>query len=197
MLVRLAILIGSLLISTYSFSQGEFVAGYGVFSSSELGGDSFRPPMENVTTLKGDYNTHTTGLGPWVVGFSYHLSNDFSLGIVGVVNTFTTSYFGSTSIDGVDLDARQRVSASQLSSLARLHYSWFHVRNLSLYSSVSVGMSYGRFSNSSEKIHKERFTPAYQANFLGVRVGGRFGAFFELGYGYAGVASVGISLYLK
>lgn len=197
MLVRLAILFILIANAATSFAQGEFIAGYGIFSSGEIGSDSFKPSVTSITTLDGDYNTFTNGIGPWVVGYKYEMSEKFSLGVLGVVSTFKTNYFGNTLHEGLAVDSKQSVSTNQLSTLARVYYSWIRFDNLTIYSSMAAGISYGNFRNSSENIHTQKFAPAYQANVLGIRAGGRLGAYLELGYGYAGVANVGVSLYLK
>jgi len=197
MVLRLASLIVFLALAQLGAAQGEFVAGYGIYSSSEMGKDPFKPSTNSITTLSGDYNTHTSGMGPWVIGYKYNLGKHLSFGFMGVVSTFTTNYFGDKLVEDIKVDSKQSVYTNQLSTLIKVAYSWFRIKNLTLYSSCSGGLCYGNFKNSSENIRTERLTPAYQVNLLGVRAGGRLGTYLELGYGYVGIANVGVSLYLK
>ena len=41
-----------------------------------------------------------------------------------------------------------------------------------------------------------QFTLAYQANIIGFRYGGIFGAFVEAGYGYKGILKFGLNIQL-
>lgn len=186
-----------LLTAAYSGrAQGEFVAGYGLFSSVEVDNTFYSPSVSKIVTLDEQYNSHSDALGPWVIGYKHAFGRNFAVGLLGVVASMRTNYFGEKDENGSVVEAKQRVLSTQYSTLVRMYYSWINVRNLNVYSSLAAGLSYESAKNSTESKYLDKFSPAYQANLLGIRVGSKLGAYLELGYGYAGVASVGLSLYL-
>lgn len=185
-----------LYVAVGGYAQGEFVAGYGLFSSGEVDNTFYTPSSSSIITLSENTNSHSDALGPWMVGYKYGVGTKIAVGVIGVVSSMRTNYFGGKESNGVLMDDRQRVLSTQYSTLVRMYYSWVKVRNLNIYSGLAAGICYENAKNSTENRYMDKFTPAYQANLLGIRVGGTLGAYLELGYGYAGVANVGLSLYL-
>lgn len=78
--------------------------------------------------------------------------------------------------------------------MARTDYRYIN-RFLQLYSGVAAGVSAGKSSPKSgtggDSFSSTDF--AFQVNALGLRVGHNFGAFAELGFGYNGIVSLGVS----
>jgi len=52
-------------------AQGEFVAGYGLFSSVEVDNTFYSPSVSKIITLDEQYNSHSDALGPWVIGYKH------------------------------------------------------------------------------------------------------------------------------
>ncbi len=61
-----------------------------------------------------------------------------------------------------------------------------------LYSGLSAGISVFTQSDSSQSGSKTIF--AFQVNAIGLRVGHKFGGFFELGFGFDGIINAGLSV---
>ena len=69
----------------------------------------------------------------------------------------------------------------------------YNPRNIvQLYSGLSAGVSVFTQSDSSQSDSKTIF--AFQVNVIGLRVGHKFGGFFELGFGYDGIINAGLSV---
>lgn len=177
-------------------AQSELIAGYGMFSSGEIDNTFNSSNVKPILDFSNDYKAYASGLGPWHIGFKYNFNKNLAVGVIGVVSTIRTSYFGSKLQNGLQVDSKQTVFSSQYSTMVRAYYSWIHIKNLNIYSSLACGVSYQNYKNTSENRYMNKFSVAYQANALGFRAGNRLGAFLELGYGYAGIANIGLSFYL-
>lgn len=197
MLARLTLVFLFSAISIVTLAQGEIVAGYGIFAANEASGDYSRPSFLQTTTLASSSSYEVEGKGPWMLGFKYEVTPNITFGILGVYSVTNAIYNETVVRNGIESSTSQKVVSNQYSSLVHVSYSWWDYDLLTFYSSVAAGVSYGVFKNSSESIRVNKYAPAYQINALGVRAGAQFGVFLELGYGYAGVANVGLSLYLK
>lgn len=185
-----------MLVAAEVHGQGEFIAGYGLYSSQEISNTFYKEDARHFVSFNDKFNAYTDGVGPLVVGYNYTVSSRVSIGLTSAVSFIKTNYFGvSDNASGV-ASTKQRVYSDHYTSLARVYYSWVRFQDFTIYSSIAGGLCYQRYRNQTEDTRVNRFKPAYQANLLGFRAGRRLGAFLELGYGFAGVANVGLSLYL-
>lgn len=192
-IVFAALSLFALLVSNQLFAQSEIVAGYGIFSAQEVKHICSTSYSSNVVTLKGSIDSYVEGRGPWVLGYKYRFNETISAGVVGAYSSTRVSYY----LTNIPIDSegeRQVVRTSYYAAMARLSFTWFKVRNMLAYSEFSGGSSYSTAKNRSESIVEKKLSLAYQVNAIGFRLGGKLGAYLELGYGDAGIANVGMSL---
>lgn len=77
-------------------------------------------------------------------------------------------------------------------------YRYISRGRIQLYSGVGLGIIFNEEKNEFPFFQdsNEEFILAYQANILGFRYGGVFGAFLEAGYGYKGILKFGLNVQL-
>lgn len=90
---------------------------------------------------------------------------------------------------------KTHVTAAQkiVTLMPAFNYSYLVRKKSQLYSQVCAGAAFTthRFYDKEATTHS--IDPAFQCTFVGYRLGGRIGAFAELGYGYKGLLQLGIS----
>ena len=72
-------------------------------------------------------------------------------------------------------------------------YSFLQKRSIRLYSELSAGVAFTKTNFYDKEERGNAVQGAYQVTFLGFRFGRRIAGFIDLGYGYKGVAQLGIS----
>lgn len=81
---------------------------------------------------------------------------------------------------------------SNISILPSIYYRYHYTKNGYLYSGGSLGL--GLLDYKVENFQKANETKiAYQATLLGFRIGNKYAAIIELGYGYKGILQIGFS----
>jgi hypothetical protein len=166
--------------------QWEFAGSYGLISAAML------RPSDSYTGVNAGPAPNAACLT-----VRYFVYNRLAIGATGgfasAMGTYT--HFGAGGPGG-----NYKVSANI--AAAELYYIYTFRKYIELYALAGVGMAFVTTGIKPET----SLTDVYQNDLygklmaqvtpLGVRVGGRLGAFAEVGYGYKGIVSAGVSFKL-
>ena len=180
---------------TYKY-QFEFLAGYG-----RLGGDELSAQVIKAT--RGEDIVHsdeTSSTGTVFASARYYLYGCLSIGMTaGYINEKGNNWGGYGYQPVVTGTYDRRI----LTVAFELYYVYKSRKYCDFYTFLGTGPSFTRFSNTAipNIISAEAGTTSMRSdafNFhyspIGMRVGGRVGGFIELGYGYKGLISGGVSV---
>jgi len=166
--------------------QFELAGSYGFKSSTEL-------------FSSDPYRAQTASSGNMFVTARYFLFNRLALGLSGGMLTAKGSFSGK-----YDPVARGTYE-EQINTVAmEFYYIYFFRRYMEVYTIVGFGPGFyttttNTFASASQPASSATETHnavRLQYTPIGVRVGGRVGAFAELGVGYKGLVNAGISFKL-
>ncbi len=85
------------------------------------------------------------------------------------------------------------VNFSYYTFMVRGDYTWYRKSWTSLYSGAAAGLSVVTEESEGESQDDTEYYLAFQVNAIGVRLGNRVAGFVELGLGYSGILSAGIT----
>lgn len=149
--------------------------------------------VSNVLTSFGSLGSHKTKIQsePLAVSVQYEhfLSDRFALLSAAGVQRISRDV-----IVADDPAGSMSSTYGHLMGGAAIHYRRGHT--LGLYSNAAVGLALNHDSadiDGSASTTETRALPAFQLTALGLRVGHPFSAFLELGFGYRGMAVLGVS----
>ncbi|MCD6597810.1 MAG: outer membrane beta-barrel protein, partial [Bacteroidales bacterium] len=191
-LIILLILSGMLQTSTFAQNKRhEIVAGYGMASHQ-----TFKEITVNLAVTiftVGNVNTvYQSGSGTFYLGYRYHLSKHFSMGIDAAYQSILEEVRNSD--ERVGNLKRKYITASALTNISYINRPAFQ-----LYSTISAGYIQGKGNYTPVEGEEESMTDGFfgfQVNPVGIRFGRTVGGFVELGYGYKGVLNFGLSVKL-
>ncbi len=191
-LITLLILSGILQIAGFAQNKRhEIVAGYGMASHQ-----TFKEITVNlaVTILTvGNVNTvYQSGSGTFYLGYRYHISKHFSMGIDAAYQSILEEVRNSD--ERVGNLKRKYITTTALTNISYINRPAFQ-----LYSTISAGYIQGKAYYTPVEGEDESMTDGFfgfQVNPVGIRFGRTFGGFVELGYGYKGVLNFGLSVKL-
>ncbi|MDR3008818.1 MAG: porin family protein [Sphingobacterium sp.] len=161
--------------------KSEIRVGYGLVPVQEIGtmlGDGI------FMGLLGREVEHSSGTGTFTMGYSLNLNKRLSVGVDGFYGKNTVSYKDDLG------DSKWSVYGG----LVNVQYSYLNKTKLNLYG--KGGLGYARYNNR-QKENKENFGAlSYQFTPIAIRYGNKVGIYGEFGFGYLGIANVGISFKL-
>jgi hypothetical protein len=129
-------------------------------------------------------------VGPVIAGLNFYVNPNWTVGVAGLYNTY-------------DKQVRLRETSTPigeytdkyLTLLVRVKYRYYRGEVVQLYAGLSAGPSfYNQQGQVAGQAGEEDATyAAYQATLFGLRIGRTFAGFMELGFGYTGLLSLGVS----
>ena len=166
----------------------ELNIGIGTLSHPTFKEDGFWPGLN-------DAEDHMHWFGPVHISYNYYLILNWDIGIAAVyeyqkhdITVIIPDAFGKHHI----------YQQTLLTFLLHTHYHWLQKGIFDLYSGGEAGLSMNRkkdirndFTITKSEASQTNF--AYQVTPLGLRIGRKLGGYLELGYGYKGLISAGIS----
>lgn len=175
-----------------SFSHHDIMIGYGVPSLEGI--CDFNSPLLNDVFpeeryVRDDYN------GTGVASFGYRYIPKNGMVMFGISGSYHASKAEVYNLGQYQGDLKR----DWYSVVVDFQYRYKNLNKIQLYSGVAVGYVVG---NEKLEAAAETGVPsqtgdiskiAWQINAIGMRYGGDFGGFFELGYGYKGIVNFGIS----
>lgn len=169
--------------------KSEFRAFYGLYTYHERHTDIFSHALVN--GILGHEKTEFTTFGMAGVGYRYHLDR-FSVGLDLGYSSEKEEVFKKAS----DKKPSQTFKVRRYIVLPTASYSYYKKGILDFYGSASAGIEFN--TRKQDNIKNAKTTTdkafAYQVSPLGLRIGNEtIGGFVELGYGYKGFVSAGIS----
>jgi hypothetical protein len=129
--------------------------------------------------------------GSIFVTYRYFPSGRFSIGISGGIERVK----GDIQVNAEDVGIYYN---DYLTGAIEFDYRYISRPRIQLYSGGGLGIIYNEEKNEFPFFEdsNEEFKLAYQANIIGFRYGGIFGAFLEAGYGYKGILKFGLNIQL-
>lgn len=124
-----------------------------------------------------------SGIGAFSAGYRYQLKKRIALGATIAFESFNVIPRNST--DKYELDGLYIMPDGR----------FYHINNkrLKLYSGLNAGLAIVRVKETGVSTETS-IAFAYHVNVIGVRLGRKLGAFYELGIGYRGIGNIGASL---
>lgn len=178
--ISLLVLFGTLRVQAQT-PRSEVQVGYGLGSATLLI-EGIADVLASALVPGSIRSVNRTGTGPFIVGYNRYVSERFSVGVQGsYINSNATYTTTSGEFKG---------SNRYLTALLRGDYRWLN-RGVQMYSGLGLGGSYLTSDVGGKSDNSLGF--AFQVNALGVRVGKRVGAFAEVGFGFNGIVTVGVS----
>lgn len=163
-----------------TYIKNEIELAYGVGTAPEI------PDAVSRSFFDADKN-HTpidniAGTGGFAIAYNRFVTKRLSLGLTGVYTKNTITY---------------KVPAARLdwaifTVLANVKYNYVYDPLFHLYSGVSAGISMSNVIGAGTGNNQ---VLAYHLRLIGARLGAKFGAFAELGFGYEGILKAGVSLH--
>ena len=127
-------------------------------------------------------------IGMFEVGYRYKINERWKVGgdlsYLKLQNTFHASTSNSNSVTR---------NTNYVMALGAGEFSYIRKPLLNFYCSAAVGLLGGSTKQTGGSYHSNEVGFAYQINPAGLRVGKKFGAFLELGFGYKGIATMGLN----
>ena len=155
--------------------------GYGLIPVQEIGtmlGEGI------FMGLLGREVEHSSGTGTFTAGYSRNLNKRMFIGIDGFYGKNTVSYKDDLG------DSKWNV----FGGLLNMQYSYLNKTKLKLYG--KGGLGYAKFNNRQKEDRASFGALSYQFTPIAIRYGNKIGIYGEFGFGYLGIANVGISFKL-
>ncbi|MDR2269998.1 MAG: porin family protein [Sphingobacterium sp.] len=161
--------------------KSEFRIGYGLV------------PVQEIGTLLGDWIAmgivgrrveSTEGTGAFSAGYSLSLTPRFSVGVDGFYGKNTVSY----------KDDLGDSKWSTYGGLLNAKYLYLAKGKLNLYGKGGIG--YAQYHNRQKENSENFGALSYHLTPIGLRYGNKIGVYGEFGFGYLGIANLGISFKL-
>ncbi len=120
--------------------------------------------------------------------YKYQFSKVFALGITSAVTRMNGNNEYQTKANGGN-STEAAIMGIETS------FTYLNKNNLQLYALTGGGIFYSRiWDKSPVTSDDELYGPTFQVTPIGIRYGKSVAAFAELGYGYKGIANLGVSL---
>jgi hypothetical protein len=169
----------------------ETYGSYGLYSTQEIApGLGFTTANSFLQTVKEQNNLEKQLFGPLIFGYNFHFGSKISVGFQVSYSRIKTYLNRNTTQEYAGRDA-------YFTLMPRADYTHFNLDFLRVYSGVAAGVAFlGSKFETAPQTENQRASVsgfAYQINVLGARLGKRFGVYAEVGFGYNGVFTFGIS----
>lgn len=171
----------------------EIAVGYGIVTSDEVMGVT-SSVLTTILTLANANRQNMHWSGTFNLGYTYRAGKIFPVGIsVG---------YETMSSDLVDRDQTLvgKESGRYVTVMATGAIRYVNKRIFQMYSGLAAGYTFASSEvvmNSGKDTDRDQFNHFnFQVNVVGVRIGTVVGGFLELGFGYKGIVSFGLSCQL-
>lgn len=199
-MMKKSIIVLGLMISTFAATaqeseKHEIRAGIsdaaGIVIGEGLGNALSNAIISGFTGVKIKDNKSKT-LGMFELGYRYQLSDRVKIGADLSYLQIDRSY--QTTI--AETTTRYTRRGEYLLVLPTAEFAYIKTPLLTFYGTAAAGVLTGRDKelSSGKRYGGNSLSFAFQVNPVGLRVGKKIGAFAELGYGYKGIATAGVSL---
>lgn len=133
-------------------------------------------------------DAQTKTLGMFELGYRYNINERLKIGA-------DISYLKSEDTFKANTANAKSVTrnTNYLMGLATVEFSYIRTSLLNFYGSGGLGVLSGSTKETGGSYSSNEVAFGYQINPAGLRVGKKFGAFVELGYGYKGIATLGLN----
>lgn len=179
-----------------SYLRNEIKFGYGLVSTDLM--QKFTSP--NLDSLYPDKRyVRDNFKGSGIISISYNRISGNELFLIGASISYNNSKSRIYHL-GNDVGELQR---NYLTAAVELNYRYQNLNKVQIYSGLGIGYKFGteKLVPSSEtgldSSKSSINSVAWHINAIGIRVGSRLGAFFELGYGYKGIINAGASFQIN
>jgi hypothetical protein len=166
-------------------------AGYGIGSVDRLNLDNGFSLQGAIPSLADATEMTNTGSNAIMAGVDFKLFRGLSLGfMVNFEQVKSQVAYAATSANPTS-----NFTTNSISVMPRLNYKWVDKRIISIYSGVSGGPSFAFYEGvdkSNVAQNAIEIIPSLQIHALGIRVGAKWSAFVEAGFGSIGVLNGGI-----
>lgn len=169
----------------YTFVTG-LMNAFGSVANSLVGYDEVEKKSQSIPHL---------GLG-----YRYHLNDVVSLGVdIGYQNSRREYTLSSKSNNKSDVHRKKTTQLFLIMPAA--DFTYLNKKIVKLYGGAAVGVAIGAakntYSGGQEKEEKSMgYLPAFQLTPFGIRVGKQVAGYFEVGLGYQGFLTLGLSVTL-
>lgn len=163
----------------------EIDAGYGIITAQDI--------ITGVSTVVSSAllahaveRVDGKGFGALFVNLDYYVGDKTAVGIQLNYAHYQTNYkMSSGNIESL--------KTKYFSPMLHTKYNWVNKPILNIYSAAAVGATF--YTSKNEAGEKKNITSfAFQASPIGLRVGNKVAFFAELGFGFQGLISGGLSL---
>jgi opacity protein-like surface antigen len=167
----------------------EFYLSTGVLTTVQLI-DIMKSVTVVVGTL-GNLESKESDMAPIQLGYRISMNPDWSFGVDLIYEKLEEKYFDNGENVGFH-------KAEYYTAAVTVSYSWLEINWVQIYSGMGLGITHLNQNDGgiiSLKIDPETF-PAIHLNLLGLSVGNKINFHLELGGGYKGILSAGVSIIL-
>ncbi|MCF0049362.1 hypothetical protein LXM25_04790 [Dyadobacter sp. LJ53] len=185
-LILQIVLLGSTIIPCTAQDKGksELTISFGIMPAEDVAAEFLTIFF---LALAGRFPEGKLDDNAFALAYKYHVSERFSLGASGAYNASAqeTRFF-----KWYDNEPRPKT----LAIAAESNFFYLKRPKINLYSSMSAGF-FGSWKNEYNGISNTSFiSPTLHYSPVGIRVGRDTGGFVELGYGFKGLVSGGLSI---
>ncbi|UFH52808.1 hypothetical protein [Spirosoma sp. KNUC1025] len=173
--------------STDDLHRTEVYAGYGLLTAQDLL-TGFSSTL--AASLLPGYveRIDAKGFGAAYAGFDYFVGRRVSLGIQLNYAQYDESY-------KLTNNTSSTLKTSYLTPMVRSKLAWVRNPGFSVYSSVAVGATFIQSKNETSGSQTDKTTGlAFHISPLGIRVGNAVALFAEVGFGFQGLVTAGLSI---
>lgn len=173
--------------STNELRGTELYAGYGIFTAQDIL-TGFSSTLA-ASLLPGYIDRiDAKGFGTAYAGFDYFVGRRVSLGLQLNYAQYDESYTLSN-------NTSTTLKTSYLTPMVRTKLAWVHNPGFSFYTSLAAGATFIQSKNESSGGQTDKTTGfAFHISPIGIRVGNAVALFAELGFGFQGLVSAGLSI---
>lgn len=174
--------------SAQNNTHHEFSLGYGMFSHEAINANG--DVLEFMAFSRGKVKDSKSN-GIFLLNYKYQIADRFSLGIGVGLEQFS----GST-------DNNYDWKRTDINVVPEFKFVFIETSLISIYGAAALGIIY-RTDEVTETIYSQgtlhngkdsKVMFAWHISPIGLRIGGKLAGYLEAGYGYKGIANLGISL---
>jgi opacity protein-like surface antigen len=171
--------------------KNEIRVGYSDASFVQLGdglSNSFANAIVSGITGVKYKDASSKAIGMFELGYRYNINDRVKVGAdfsyLRLEDTFKATTANAKNVTR---------NTNYLMGLATIEFSYIKTSLLNFYGSGGAGIISGSTKETGSSYSNKEAAFAYQINPAGLRVGKKFGAFVEVGYGYKGIATAGLN----
>ncbi|WP_430613436.1 outer membrane beta-barrel protein [Flavobacterium sp. JP2137] len=168
--------------------KSRIYVAYGTQTHQETLDNAVDFSMSAMSAFQGDLNS-TESAGVFLLGYSTAISPKIEVGgVVGYESLKGESYALFTR-------EKSELKTSVITVMAEAKYNYINKEKMRLYSGVGIGAAFLNAKLTSGTLNESNSSTefAFQIDGIGFSYGDKFAVFANAGYGYKGIATVGVS----